>query len=118
MEGKNRLKPAWKLLKKLKENLGMTKIVSYHIKILCLLELEKKNKDIWHTKSLEHVFLYLLKVFQKSLQDKKLPFYWQMDDNMYKNIKPETLENYYGRITKVIENIEKNPKSIGRYLWK
>ncbi|XP_044731828.1 cyclic GMP-AMP synthase-like [Chrysoperla carnea] len=114
MMGQNRLKPAWKILKKLKESRGMERIVNYHIKNLCLIELEK-NKDIWNTKSLEHVFLHLLKVFQLSLQVKKLPFYWQMDDNLYKTIKNDILQDHYQHITKIIKKIEQNPKSISEY---
>ncbi|CAG9862670.1 unnamed protein product [Phyllotreta striolata] len=121
MECKNNqyLKPTIKLLKKLKE-MDHPYIASYFIKTVVIWEAEKRKDDesFWNT-SFSYVFMTCLKKYCECIENKKIPYYWNKNNNLIQNISPVVLGNLKCRLNNIIKNIEKNmtdnPKIFAEY---
>lgn len=106
MNGKDRFKPALRLMKKLRDTQEQGKISSYFLKTIFLNEAASKDKDFWCA-PLSFVFMHMLKVYQECIENKKIPYYWYGKNNLLKGIEPKTLDNYKFKLKKIIDTIEK-----------
>lgn len=115
---KQRLKPALRLLKKLRTNLGHCSISSYALKTIVLWEL---NSFDWN-ESLSFVFLKLLEKYKECLKNKRIPYYWNSRGNLLEGIHTDTLTNHCNEITRKINkfyaNYETNPTEIAKIILK
>lgn len=107
INGKQRLKPALRLLKKLRNSLGHDQIFSYSLKTIVLWEV---NSVDWN-RSLSFVFLDLLEKYRDSLRAKKIPYYWNKSGNLLDGIHSDTLVNHCNEITRKINKFKKNQDS-------
>lgn len=101
---KYRLKPALRLLKKLRTNLGHCSISSYALKTIVMWEL---NSFDWN-KSLTFVFLNLLEKYRDCLNNKRIPYYWNSGGNLLDGIHTDTLTNHCNEITRKINRFKLN----------
>lgn len=104
INGKQRLKPALRLLKKLRNSLGHDQICSYALKTIVLWEVDSFD---WN-RSLSSVFLDLLEKYRDSLQAKKIQYYWNKNGNLLDGIRSDTLANHCNEITRKINKFKKN----------
>lgn len=115
---KHRLKPALRLLKKLRTNLGHCSISSYALKTIVLWEI---NSFDWN-KSLSYVFLNLLEKYRDCLNNKSIPYYWNSGGNLLDGIHADTLTNHCNEITRKINrfkiNCETNSTEIAKIILK
>lgn len=107
MSGNKNVKPAVKLIKKLRDKFQQNMISSYFIKTMFLWEVKKRPKPFWEC-SLSFVFVEMLQVYYDHLQRGKIPYYWNKQNNLIANISPITLSNMANRIKGYIDTINKN----------
>ncbi|KAH1003936.1 hypothetical protein HUJ04_003766 [Dendroctonus ponderosae] len=112
------LKPALRLLKKLRDN-DNHKIASYFIKTVFLWKVEKEDSSFWST-SLSVVFMCMLKMYQEYLENKEIPYFWNSNYNLIACLKPCTVTDIANRFQRIINAVEKSviedPYLIGKYL--
>lgn len=121
IEGKQRLKPALRLLKKMRNNLGHVSISSYALKTIVLWDLDTGYFD-WNA-TLTDTFLKLLEKYKESLENKKIPYYWNKRGNLLDNIKhSDTLINHFNEISRKLKRFqmyyETNPLEIAKIILK
>ncbi|CAG9772613.1 unnamed protein product [Ceutorhynchus assimilis] len=104
LNNKQRLKPALRLLKKMRNNLDH-QISSYALKTIVLLELDSGWFN-WED-TLADTFMKLLKKYRDCLNEKKIPYYWNKRNNMLDCTNDETLTNHYNEIAKKIRKIDR-----------
>ncbi|EFA01049.1 cyclic GMP-AMP synthase-like receptor [Tribolium castaneum] len=114
IDNKNRLKPAVKLIKKLKEKTHPN-IASYYIKTVFLHIIEQKDQSFWN-KSLREVFMTTLREYNEFIADQSIPYYWCRKNNLIGHLAPITLNNISNRIGYIIKDIENNPENIAKHL--
>ncbi|XP_066252485.1 cyclic GMP-AMP synthase-like receptor [Euwallacea similis] len=102
--GKGKLKPALRLLKKMRNNLKHDSISSYALKTIILWNLDTWNKN----STLTEVFLGLLREYKNHLLNGKIKYFWNEKYNLLDRIGSETLKNHANEIKKKIERFEKN----------
>ncbi|XP_059488571.1 cyclic GMP-AMP synthase-like receptor isoform X2 [Neocloeon triangulifer] len=113
-----RIKPAIKLIKKLRDEQNWQSLYSYAIKNAALWM--KESGELSENDNTDLAFIKLLRGIQKYLQDGFLPFYWEKRGNMLRmgNVERTNLAN---RITRLIRNIEQNweanPAYIGELIY-
>ncbi|XP_066146340.1 cyclic GMP-AMP synthase-like receptor [Euwallacea fornicatus] len=116
ISGKEKLKPALRLLKKMRNNLGHVSIFSYALKTIVLWNLET-----WKTSStLTEVFLGLLEKYQDCRREETL-YFWNKKLNLLEEVKPITLENHKNEIKQKKEHFVKNmdnPLEIAKIILK
>ncbi|XP_018574677.1 uncharacterized protein LOC108913594 [Anoplophora glabripennis] len=118
IDSKSNLKPAVKFLKKLRDNMDHKCIASYYIKTVILWQTEKRDETFWNG-ALSYVFMNMLKEYYNCLQAGKINYFWNKNNNLLKNIKPETISNVSNRIKAIIDDIEKHPENpllVAKYL--
>lgn len=121
IEGKQRLKPALRLLKKMRNNLGHVSISSYALKTIVLCNLDTGDFD-WNA-TLTDIFLKLLEKYKESLENKKIPYYWNESGNLLDNIKhSDTFTNHSNEISKKLKHFkmyyETKPLEIAKIILK
>ncbi|XP_066261714.1 cyclic GMP-AMP synthase-like receptor [Euwallacea similis] len=115
------LKPAIKLLKKMKLYLKHDKIASYYIKTVGLWTVdEHQNDSTFYQSSLSYVFMTLLKKYHDYLSKKCIPYYWNKHYNLIKQVNPNAVDNIKNKIAKIIkeveEKVDQDPFVIAKYL--
>lgn len=107
LEGKERFKPALRLIKKLRNTQGQSMISSYFLKSLFLNEtMKNKNPEFWHC-SLSYMFMHMLQAYLNALKNENIPYYWNGKNNLLKGINKATLENYKNKLNKIVDVINK-----------
>nr|XP_022908812.1 cyclic GMP-AMP synthase-like isoform X1 [Onthophagus taurus] len=119
IRNKQSLKPALKLLKKLRDQLNHVYMSSYFLKTIFLLEIgnNKRDSTFW-TSHVSTTFMEMLKVYHSYLTQKRIPYYWDETYNMIGHIKPIIIENYankVGNIIKKIDNGGTDPLSVAKF---
>ncbi|KRT86351.1 hypothetical protein AMK59_490, partial [Oryctes borbonicus] len=109
------LKPAIKLLKKLRDNEKHVSISSYFIKTIFLWKVDEGDEKFW-TANLSNVFMKMLKQYQQHLKEGQIPYFWNKEFNLITDINPKELENICNRITKIVNNIDRDPQLVQNYL--
>ncbi|XP_076258008.1 cyclic GMP-AMP synthase-like receptor [Rhynchophorus ferrugineus] len=106
IKGKEKLKPALKLLKKMRSSMNQVKISSYYLKTIVMENLN----DIKSSSALTQAFLLCLDKYQDSLENKKIPYYWFSKGNLLKNVEPHVIEQYYKQLSKKINKFKREYK--------
>uniref|UniRef100_V5H2F2 Uncharacterized protein n=1 Tax=Anoplophora glabripennis TaxID=217634 RepID=V5H2F2_ANOGL len=107
IHNKGRLKPALKLLKKMRDTMNSNQISSYYLKTVVLWDAEKQDPNFWLCNSLSYVFMYILKTYQKCLSDKKIPYFWNKKYNLLESVSGD-LNNMSNRLKYIIDDIDRN----------
>jgi len=116
LRNKGCIKELIKLFKILRDKQGWSKIASYHIKMMFVSELVKHNNaTYWEEKNLGDLFITMLDLFHKALEQKKLQLIFYPTLNLFEDINPDTLGNYTGRVAALIKDIEKDYALVMRY---
>ncbi|RZC42727.1 Mab-21 domain containing protein [Asbolus verrucosus] len=115
IDNKQYLKPTVKLLKQLRDNLGHNFIASYYIKTVILHAVDERDDSFWR-RPLSHVFMTILKDFKTYIERKKIPYYWNSNNNLLSGIGERTLENMNNRLRNVIRDMETRPETMWEYL--
>ncbi|XP_076258007.1 cyclic GMP-AMP synthase-like receptor isoform X2 [Rhynchophorus ferrugineus] len=103
IKGKEKLKPALKLLKKMRSSMNRVQISSYYLKTIVL---ENVN-DITSKSTLTQAFLLYLDKYQDCLYNKKIPYYWYSEANLLKNVEPDVIEQHYNQLSKKIDKFKR-----------
>ncbi|XP_044252321.1 cyclic GMP-AMP synthase-like [Tribolium madens] len=114
IDNKNRLKPAVKLIKKLKETTHPN-IASYYIKTVFLHIIAQKDHSFWN-KPLNEVFMTTLREYREFIAEGEIPYYWCRNNNLIGHIDAATLFNISNRIGYIIRDIENNPMTVAKHL--
>ncbi|KAL1517801.1 hypothetical protein ABEB36_001524 [Hypothenemus hampei] len=120
--GKNKraLKPALKLIKKMRDRYEHT-IASYFIKTVFLWTVEIKPDEFWN-QPLCNVFFEMLKIYSKYLQTYNIPYYWNPGYNLIGYLKQSTKVHICKTIQNIIRDIsnslmdQTDPYMVGRFL--
>ncbi|CAH1169658.1 unnamed protein product [Phaedon cochleariae] len=108
IKGKENLKPALRLMKKMRDKLKHTCIASYFIKNLFLCQIRFQPESFWR-EPLSNVFITMLVYYQNCIANRSIDFYWYAADNLISHIKPEDLENVNNDLLRVISDFQKHP---------
>ncbi|XP_039765367.1 uncharacterized protein LOC120637591 isoform X1 [Pararge aegeria] len=106
LNDKNNLKGTIRLLKYFRDVQGFTKLSSYFIKTLFLWECEARDDQFWKSNSLSFLVLTMLKKLKDCLRDNRINNYWCPNHNVIEKIKFATCQNWYHRISFVLNEIE------------
>ncbi|XP_074033053.1 cyclic GMP-AMP synthase-like receptor isoform X1 [Leptinotarsa decemlineata] len=115
IHGKEKLKPALKLLKKMRNTLQQP-IDSYHLKTIVLWEVLENPQHFSYDKTLSYVFMHILKLYKEKISKKKIEYFWNKKLNLIDNMHDDTYLNIQGRLENIIKQIDNNPLVIASYL--
>ncbi|CAG4986931.1 unnamed protein product [Parnassius apollo] len=102
------LKTIIKLIKKLREALGMKEIASYYIKTLFLWKIERVNdKKYWQNK-LSVIFRSMVEDLYNAIKAKNIPYFWNEKNNLIGNLKPTHQKVYMDKLKVVLDSIDAN----------
>ncbi|KAF2896784.1 hypothetical protein ILUMI_09402 [Ignelater luminosus] len=110
---KARLKPALRLIKKLRDSSGHDSIASYYIKTVFLMELINEDPCFWN-RSLSYVFMTMLKKYQKYLEDGDIPYFWNRENNLLCYLHFDTSVNISNSLKSIIKKLgtSRDPQQI------
>ncbi|KAI4471740.1 cell fate determining protein mab21-related [Holotrichia oblita] len=118
LDQRQSLKPALKLLKRLRDQYNHKSISSYFIKTVFLWQVDECDESFWKEK-LSTVFMVMLKRYHQRLDNKYIPYFWNKDFNLIKDIKQLELDNIKNTVAKIITKIDANlddPFIVASYL--
>ncbi|KAG5896339.1 hypothetical protein JTB14_005820 [Gonioctena quinquepunctata] len=115
INGKEKLKPALRLLKKMR-NTQNQPISSYHLKTIVLWEIFEHPENISSDKSLSFVFMHILKLYTEKIKQKKIQYFWNTKLNLIEDMHSEACFNIGRFLENIIKAIDKNPCLIVKYL--
>ncbi|KAL3283763.1 hypothetical protein HHI36_017933 [Cryptolaemus montrouzieri] len=100
-----RLKPALRLLKKLRDH-WKHPIASYYIKTVFLWEVEKRSKEFWNL-PLTSVFLEMLKIYGEKFKSGTIEYYWNERYNLISCLNEPTRDGIANKINNIVTEIER-----------
>ncbi|XP_018574676.1 uncharacterized protein LOC108913593 [Anoplophora glabripennis] len=116
---KEKLKPALRLIKKLRDKLKIENaIVSFFIKNLFLWEVLTRRVEFWNL-PLSYIFMKMLEKLQKSIKYGEIRYFWHHKFNLIGHIDNETLYDISETLRHIIIDIKNNPDDqylIAKYL--
>nr|XP_023028629.1 uncharacterized protein LOC111516737 [Leptinotarsa decemlineata] len=92
----------------MRDKLRHDSIASYFIKNIFLCEIQKQPPEFWN-QPLSYVFMKMLKIYQKQIEDKTIPFYWYESDNLISHVDPAVLNNINKKLVEIIIKLERRP---------
>uniref|UniRef100_A0A0A9YIZ2 Protein MB21D1 n=1 Tax=Lygus hesperus TaxID=30085 RepID=A0A0A9YIZ2_LYGHE len=105
------LKPTNKLMKRLRDNFAWKKLSSYFIKNVFIRQAHKQrasgDEQAFFRSNLGYLFIYFLSVIKVHLQGNQLPFFWDPDMNLFKQIPNETAFNHYRCLERISSKIHR-----------
>ncbi|CAH1962981.1 unnamed protein product [Acanthoscelides obtectus] len=101
----NTLKPAIRLLKKLRDH-HKHSIASYHIKTVSLWQLLEVDAEKWRL-PLSSVFMMMLRKYAETMNDKCIPYYWNKEFNMIGHYAEVTLKDIGNTLNNIIKTIDR-----------
>ncbi|KAG8256302.1 hypothetical protein J6590_071818 [Homalodisca vitripennis] len=104
------LKYTLRLLKKVRDELQITKVASYYIKTLFLWEVEY-NRDyraVWSATGRGRLFMHMLVRFREALRERRIPFFWEREMNLIGHLKEAYIQNSCDRLNNFIKQIDKH----------
>lgn len=117
---RQRLKPALRLLKKMRNNLVHSSVSSYALKTIVLWDLDTGYFD-WNA-TLTDTFIKLLEKYRDNLKEKQILYYWNKGSNLLDGIHHDTLMNHYYEISKKLNIIKReymtNPLIVAKIILK
>ncbi|KAJ8982164.1 hypothetical protein NQ317_013949 [Molorchus minor] len=118
--GKENLKPALRLIKKIRDKLKHDCISSYFIKTVFLWKVIKTRKDHFWNKPLSYVFMKLHD-YQGCIQRGVIKYFWCPRFNLIENIDDQTLSMISNDLKYIINNLKsprQNETLVAKYLCK
>ncbi|VEN43689.1 unnamed protein product [Callosobruchus maculatus] len=114
----NTLKPALRLLKKLRDRHNHA-VASYHIKTVFLWQVSELEPEKWR-QPLSKIFMMMLKKYGDMVKNKCIPYYWNKNFNMIGHFSDVTLNdiaNTLANIIKIIDRyVDEDPFVVAKYL--
>ncbi|XP_062530817.1 ADP-ribosylation factor-like protein isoform X1 [Bombyx mori] len=103
MHKTNNLRPALRLMKKLRDAQGMNAIASYFIKTLFLFEIVKVDDiTFWSKNSPSKLFKLMVSRLHEVLVSGKLPYFWNREHNLLWNVRRNVLNSYAAKLKPLI----------------
>ncbi|CAH1141363.1 unnamed protein product [Phyllotreta striolata] len=104
------LKPALRLLKKMRDKFNHYCIASFYLKNLILWELETRPEGFWE-QPLSVVFIEVLQSYKNALENNSLPFYWYNGKkyNLFDSLSANQTKMISTKIGEVIIAMKKSP---------
>lgn len=112
------LKTTIKLMKALRDALGMRKIASYYIKTLFFWEIIEKDDENYWRNSLAILFERMVAKFHQALVEGKIPYFWNKNNNLIGNVPENTLKQYAKKLESLMLILEdpSKYKLVAKYL--
>ncbi|KAL4704888.1 hypothetical protein ACJJTC_018505 [Scirpophaga incertulas] len=107
MKDCNQLKTTIRLVKKLRDALGMKAIASYYIKTLFLWKIDGNDKKYWQTK-ISLLFQTMVKELYDAIEKKNIPYFWHKDNNLIEGLKVSHQSIYLIKLGGVLKSLECN----------
>ncbi|CAH2050952.1 unnamed protein product, partial [Iphiclides podalirius] len=95
-----------KLLKKLRDSRGMTKIASYYIKTLFLWEREGSDERFWCRNDLTTLFKHMLRKFHNALVEGRISYFWNRRYNLIGHVSKQVLNGYANIVANFLRELE------------
>ncbi|XP_022129203.1 uncharacterized protein LOC111003142 [Pieris rapae] len=108
MKNLKQLKVVIRLVKKLRDVLGLKYIASYYIKTLFLWKIQKINDDKYWENNIGLIFKDMIDEFYKAVDNKCIPYFWNEKNNLIGAIKPTILKVYADKLNEVLKTINAN----------
>lgn len=116
---KNRLKPALRLLKKMRDRMEHKQISSYYLKTVVLWQALEYDSHFWSTNSLSYIFMHILTKYQECLNKKEILYFWNDHYNFIDTVRGD-VANMSNRLRRIINNIDRNmpynPQIVVQYI--
>ncbi|XP_072941128.1 cyclic GMP-AMP synthase-like receptor isoform X2 [Epargyreus clarus] len=107
IKGCQQLKCTIRLVKKLRDSLGMKAIASYYIKTLFLWKVDKEDKKYWETK-ISFTFRAMVQELHDAIVNKNIPYFWNERNNLIEGLKPTIQKLYADKLKAVLASIDAN----------
>ncbi|XP_047527368.1 cyclic GMP-AMP synthase-like receptor isoform X1 [Vanessa atalanta] len=107
IKGCQGLKTTIRLVKKLRDELGMKAIASYYIKTLFLWKVEATDKQYWQRK-ISVIYREMVEDLYNAITEKNIPYFWNKDNNLIQGVKPTVLQVYANKLKEVLVSIDSN----------
>ncbi|XP_045446284.1 uncharacterized protein LOC123654423 [Melitaea cinxia] len=107
IKGCQQLKTTIRLIKKLRDSLGMKAIASYYIKTLFMWKVEANDKKYWQKKISVH-FREMVEELYKAVNNGKIPYFWNENNNLIQGVRPSLLQLYAKKLKEVLDSIDSN----------
>ncbi|XP_047986180.1 cyclic GMP-AMP synthase-like receptor [Leguminivora glycinivorella] len=113
------MKQAIRLIKKLRDSQGLSKIESYHIKtIFYHASIEQEHDPEFWSRNLAELFKHFVKRLHQYLENKNIPYFWDTDYNLIGNIEESVLNGYAKKLKRFIKVLDdpSEYKMVAKYL--
>ncbi|CAF4755886.1 unnamed protein product [Pieris macdunnoughi] len=108
MKNLKQLKVVIRLVKKLRDVLGLKYIASYYVKTLFLWKIQKINDDKYWENNIGLIFKDMIDEFYQAVDKKCIPYFWNEQNNLIGAIKPTILKVYADKLNEVLKSINAN----------
>lgn len=98
------IKPLIRIFKKIRDTHQMTNLKSYYIKQIFIHERMTRGPDFWK-QSLGELFVAMLGVIIRYLENKKLPFYWHQELNLFGHLSREQMKDIEVKFKRIRDDI-------------
>ncbi|CAH0627399.1 unnamed protein product [Chrysodeixis includens] len=111
MHNSYNLRQAIRLVKKLRDSLGMKKIASYYIKTLFYWDvIEINDPEYWRRNNPANLFKMMVGKLHKALATGKIPYFWNKDNNLIGNVDRKILDEYLLKLVPLIDILDQPDK--------
>ncbi|CAH0720961.1 unnamed protein product, partial [Brenthis ino] len=115
------LRKTLRLIKKLRDALGMKKIASYYIKTIFfweIMELKYSNPLFWQSNDIATLLKHMVKKLHSALEKGEIPYFWNKSNNLIGNINQSILNEYKCKTSKLLAILEvpANYREVAKYL--
>ncbi|XP_045493516.1 uncharacterized protein LOC123692772 [Colias croceus] len=108
MKDLKQLKLTIRLVKKLRDALGMKAIASYYIKTLFLWKIQKVNDKTYWQSRVSVIFRDMIEEFYNAINKKNIPYFWNNNNNLIEGLKPTLQKLYAEQLKDVLNSIDAN----------
>ncbi|XP_018566081.1 cyclic GMP-AMP synthase-like [Anoplophora glabripennis] len=119
INNKGHLKPALRLLKKMRDTMQHKQVSSYYLKTVVLWKVLDCDSSFFSDNSLSYVFMHILKQYQACLSREEILYFWN-DNYNFLDLVSGDVANMSNRIRRIINDIEgnmpDNPEVIVKYI--
>ncbi|XP_026729731.1 uncharacterized protein LOC113495269 isoform X2 [Trichoplusia ni] len=119
MHNSYNLRQAIRLVKKLRDSLGMKKIASYYIKTLFYWDVvEINDPEYWRRNNPATLFKLMVGKLHQALVVGKIPYFWNKDNNLIGNVDRKVLNEYLLKLVPLIDILDQPDKykMVAKYL--
>lgn len=106
MKGCQQLKSTIRLLKKLRDALGLKYIASYYIKTLFLWKITQENDRKYWQNKISFLFQTMLEELHSAIEKKEIKYYWNEELNLIEGLRPSLQKLYGEKLLEVINSLK------------